>query len=183
MVRTCLKAIMFLREQIKNIIIIIIIIKKKALGGLQIPRWLGSDPLSAWWSGLAPATLEFWVRFPNERNQGKQAHPVLKYRVPHGSQPRPGWALDPPMVGIRSPVSLVVGSCTSHPGVLGSIPKQEEPGKTGARVGLCVSFREKILFIHDATHAEGTYKTKTLGSRLGSLMILVILHTSTYTTN
>jgi hypothetical protein len=35
--------------------------------------------------GLAPATLEFWVRFPNERNQGKQAHPVLKYRVPQGS--------------------------------------------------------------------------------------------------
>jgi len=33
-------------------------------------------------------TLEFWVRFPNERNQGKQAHPVLKYRVPHGSH---GW--------------------------------------------------------------------------------------------
>ena len=50
------------------------------------PRWLRSDPLSAWWLGLAPATLEFWVRFPNERNQGKQAHPVLKYRVPHGSQ-------------------------------------------------------------------------------------------------
>ena len=80
-----------------------------ALGGLQIPRWLGSDPLSAWWLGLAPATLEFWVRFPNERNQGKQAHPVLKYRVPHGSQPRPGWAPDPLMVGIRSPDGLVVG--------------------------------------------------------------------------
>ena len=49
-----------------------------ALGGLQIPRWLGSDPLrlSAWWLSLVPATLEFWVRFPNERNQGKQAHPV-----------------------------------------------------------------------------------------------------------
>ena len=29
------------------------------------------------WLGLAPATLEFWVRFPNERNQGLQAHPVL----------------------------------------------------------------------------------------------------------
>jgi hypothetical protein len=29
------------------------------------------------WLGLAPATLEFWVRFPNERNQGKQAHPVF----------------------------------------------------------------------------------------------------------
>ena len=41
--------------------------------------------LSAWWLGLAPATLEFGVRFPNERNQGKQAHPVLKYRAPHGS--------------------------------------------------------------------------------------------------
>jgi hypothetical protein len=35
------------------------------------------------------------------------------------------------MVGIRSPNGLVVGSCTSHPGVLGSIPKREEPGKTG----------------------------------------------------
>jgi len=46
---------------------------------------LGSDPLSAWWLGLAPATLEFWVRFPNEMNQGRQAHPVLKYRVPHGA--------------------------------------------------------------------------------------------------
>ena len=57
-----------------------------AMGGLQIPRWLGLDPLSSWWLGLAPATLGFWVRFPNERNQGKQANPVLKYRVPHGSQ-------------------------------------------------------------------------------------------------
>jgi hypothetical protein len=35
------------------------------------------------------------------------------------------------MVGIRSPDGLVVGSCTSHPGVLGSILKREEPGKTG----------------------------------------------------
>ena len=39
---------------------------------------------------------------------------------------------DPLMVGIRSPDGLVVGSCTSHPRVLGSIPKREEPGKTGA---------------------------------------------------
>ena len=36
------------------------------------------------------------------------------------------------MVGIRSPDGLVVGSCTSHPGVWGLIPKREEPGKTGA---------------------------------------------------
>ena len=48
------------------------------------------------------------------------------------NKPRPGWAPDPLMVGIRSPNGLVVGSCTSHPGVLGSIPKREEPGKTGA---------------------------------------------------
>jgi hypothetical protein len=32
------------------------------------------------------SNLEIGVRFPNERNQGKQAHPVLKYRVPHDSQ-------------------------------------------------------------------------------------------------
>ena len=37
------------------------------------------------------------------------------------------------MVGIRSPDGLVVGSSTSHPGVLGSVPKREEPGKTGAQ--------------------------------------------------
>ena len=34
---------------------------------------------------VGSCNLEFWVRFPNERNQGKQAHPVIKYRVPHGS--------------------------------------------------------------------------------------------------
>jgi len=43
---------------------------------------------------------------------------------------RPGWAPDPLMVGIRSPNGLV-GSCTSHSGVLGSIPTREERGKTG----------------------------------------------------
>jgi hypothetical protein len=40
--------------------------------------------------GLAPhpwaVAPEFWVQFPNQRNQRKQAHPVLEYRVPHGSQ-------------------------------------------------------------------------------------------------
>jgi len=44
-----------------------------------------------------------------------------------------GWLQIPRwLVGIRSPIGLVVGSCTSHPGVLGSIPKREEPRKTGA---------------------------------------------------
>jgi hypothetical protein len=77
-----------------------------ALGGLkivfQMPRWI-PDGLVV---GLAPPTLEFWVRFSNEKNT---------------HQPRPGWAPDP----------LMAGSCTSHLGVLGSIPKREEPGKTG----------------------------------------------------
>jgi hypothetical protein len=79
--------------------------------------------------------LNFSVpQLPKREEPGKTGrHPVLKYRVPHGSQPRPGWAPDPLMVGIRSPDGLVVGSCTSHPGVLGSFPKREEPGKTGRR--------------------------------------------------
>ena len=33
------------------------------------------------------------------------------------------------MVGIRSPDGLVVGSCTSHPGVLGSISNERNQGK------------------------------------------------------
>jgi hypothetical protein len=53
-------------------------------------------------------------------------------RAPTRLITRGGWAPDPLLVGIRSPDGLVVGSCTSHPGVLGSIPKREEPGKTGA---------------------------------------------------
>ena len=73
-----------------------------------------------WWLGLAPDTLEFWVRFPNERNQGKQAHPVLKYRVPHGSQPRPGWAPDWDQIPCQP------GGWILHqpPGVLGSFPNE-----------------------------------------------------------
>ena len=51
---------------------------------------------------------------------------------PRPASPWVGSRSPRPMVGIRSPIGLVVGSCTSHPGVLGSIPKREEPGKTGA---------------------------------------------------
>jgi len=53
----------------------------------QIPRWAGG------W--VAPATLEFWVRFPQGATLCKST------------------------------------DCTRHPGILGSIPKREEPGKTG----------------------------------------------------
>jgi hypothetical protein len=45
---------------------------------------------------------------------------------------RGGWDPWAPEPGLQIPDGLVVRSCTSHPGVLGSIPKREEPGKTGA---------------------------------------------------
>jgi hypothetical protein len=50
------------------------------MGGLQIPRRLGSDPLSAWWLGLAPATLEFWVddSIPKREEPGKTGAPCVK---------------------------------------------------------------------------------------------------------
>ena len=61
---------------------------------LSVPPTPFSTPRSRYWPGntfsAAPIpVLEFWVQFPNERNQGKQAHPVLKYLVPHWSQPSP----------------------------------------------------------------------------------------------
>ncbi len=52
------------------------------------PPWVtvGSRSPLGWWCGLEPepVTLDFWgpSRFSNERNQEKQAHPVLKYLVP-----------------------------------------------------------------------------------------------------
>jgi hypothetical protein len=48
-------------------------------------------------------------------------HPVLKHRVPHGSQqPCPGWAPDPLMVGIRSPDGENrVPPCVKVPGTHG----------------------------------------------------------------
>ena len=39
---------------------------------------------------LRQTFLETWVRFPNKRNQEKQTHPVLKYRIPHGVPVRDG---------------------------------------------------------------------------------------------
>jgi hypothetical protein len=63
------------------------------------------------------------------------------------------------MVGIRSPDGLVVGCCTSHPGVLGSIPKREEPWKT---------VRHPVLKCHDVVDLEmghGPEKVTGHGSR------------------
>ena len=51
----------------------------KIPGSSRVPAGWAPDPLmigirspDGLVVGLAPATLEFWVRFPNERNQGKQ---------------------------------------------------------------------------------------------------------------
>ena len=70
---------------------------------------------------------------PKREEPGKTGAPCVK--VPGSSRvPAPPWvgSRSPRVVGIRSRIGLVVGSCTSHPGVLGPIPKREEPGKTGA---------------------------------------------------
>jgi hypothetical protein len=88
---------------------------------------------------------------------------LSEVKVPPSSSARPGWAPDPLMVGIRSPDGLVVGSCTSHPGVLGSTPKREEPGKTGApcikvpgssRVPQNISFLPAIMSTSNRMHGE-----------------------------
>ena len=60
------------------------------------PPWVGSRSpegwdqipyrLGGWVLHQPPWSFGLMIRFPNERNQGKQAHPVLKYRVSHGSQ-------------------------------------------------------------------------------------------------
>jgi hypothetical protein len=49
---------------------------------------MGSDPLSAIGLVVGSCTLEFWVRFPNERIQSREPGktPCVKVPVPHGSQ-------------------------------------------------------------------------------------------------
>ena len=83
-------------------------------------------------------TLEFWVRFPNERNQGKQAHPVLKYRVPHGSQQRnqPSHS-----TVLARPVCLFVCVSASFPCARPLLPSSElkrRPSSPGLDHGWCV---------------------------------------------
>ena len=56
-----------------------------------------------WWFGLHTRLHQppWSFGFDSKREEpGKTGcRPVLKYRVPHGSQPRPGWAPDPLMDG------------------------------------------------------------------------------------
>ncbi len=53
--------------------------------------------------GLAPATLEFWVRFPNERNQGKRGPPPCVKSTGFLTGPSPA------LGGLQIPAGLVVG--------------------------------------------------------------------------
>jgi hypothetical protein len=49
------------------------------VGSRSPDGWDQKDPPMDWWLGLAPATLEFWVRFPNERNQRKQSATLVGF--------------------------------------------------------------------------------------------------------
>jgi hypothetical protein len=90
----------------------------------QIPRWAGG-----WACTSHPGVLG---SIPKREEPGKTGAPCIK--VPGSSRvPAPPW------VGSRSPdgwdqIPRWAGgwACTSHPGVLGSVPKREEPGKTRA---------------------------------------------------
>jgi hypothetical protein len=64
----------------------------KVPGSSQVPKGRGSQIPAGLVVGLAPATLEFWPKtlglIPKREEPGKTGrHPVLKYRVPHGSHP------------------------------------------------------------------------------------------------
>jgi hypothetical protein len=103
------------------------------------PPWVGSRSPDGWdqipqWAGGWACTSHPGVlgSIPKREEPGKTGAPCVK--VPGSSRvPAPPW------VGSRSPdgwdqIPRWAGgwACTSHPGVLGSIPKREEPGKTGA---------------------------------------------------
>jgi len=75
--------------------------------------------------GLAPATLVFWARIPNERNQEHQAHPVLRYRVPHGSH-RAGHSSTPNVCSLSHSPSAPPPSFTQSPYPPRSLVRDEQ---------------------------------------------------------
>ena len=97
------------------------VINTHTLGGLQIPRWLGSDHSQRSPIGLVVFGLGSCGFRGNVMIQVEDCRPR-----------RRSWSRFP--LTRSCPELLVVGSGTSHLGVLGSIPKREEPlaGKTGA---------------------------------------------------
>jgi hypothetical protein len=91
----------------------------------QIPRWAGG-----WACTSHPGVLG---SIPKREGPGKTGrHHVLKYRVPHGSQPRPGWAPDPLMVGIRSPDGLAIWLAPATLKIWVRFPNERNQGKQGA---------------------------------------------------
>jgi hypothetical protein len=85
---------------------------------------LGSSSLVSHDLPYPPPTRK---QFCTRSCSNKHTHTHVLHCFPHP----PGCSPDLLMVRIRSPDGLVVGSCTSHPGVLGSIPKREEPVRDG----------------------------------------------------
>jgi hypothetical protein len=107
--------------------------------------------------GLAPATLEFFGFDSQTRGtRENRAPPALKYRVPHGSQPRPGWAPDPLMVGIRSPDGLVVGLGLHQPPWSFGFDSQTR-GTRENRAPPCV----KVTFTHSTGFLTGPNSSST----------------------
>jgi hypothetical protein len=85
-----------------------------------------------WWFGFAPATLELWDRFPNERNQENKAHPVSKYRVPTRVSPHAN--------------SFVIGTVVRNNNLL-----LDSLASTWRRL-----FPEEVLGLGFRTHCGGT---------------------------
>jgi len=103
----------------------------RGLYGLVCPSHTSerSDPPMGWWLDLHQPPWSFGFDSQTRGTRENRAPPCVK--VPGSSRvPAPPW------VSSRSPdgwdqIPRWAGACTSHPGVLGSIPKREEPGKTG----------------------------------------------------
>jgi hypothetical protein len=96
---------------------------------------------------------------------------VLKYRVPHGSQPRPGWVPDPLMVGIRSPDGplVAVAVCLPMTGLPSGPPSQETigsppPPRQGHRQ------RRRVLFSGSFADGHRLYAETGTGRDSGDLL-------------
>ena len=113
------------------------------------PR-MGSDPLSALWLVLHQPPWSFGF----DSGVCLLLQDLLQSCARRGRRIVEDMCYEIREVGIRSPDGLVVGSCTSSPGVLGSIPKREEPGKTGAPIAADGEWASDPFRIHTTSHAH-----------------------------
>jgi hypothetical protein len=95
------------------------------------PSWVGSRSLLGWWLGVHQPPWSFGFDSQTRGTRENRRTPCVNLQ---GSSRVPAQ----PWVGSRSPdgwdqIPRWAGgwTCTRHPGVLVSIPKREEPGKTG----------------------------------------------------